>query len=158
MHEQYPFKNSPQSLTLECEIKRVAAERDESIEKTIETLAELSGVGIRQIYNYRVGKTDIPSGLISVFCNQFGSKAMAMAILKQCEQCEEIEAFDIVKLANESCQLTLKAHYKVLEVLDDGKIDGFENNEVKRVVAASVASFHRLEQIVDDGYNRRRAA
>lgn len=157
MREQYPFKNSPQSLTFETEIKRIAAEREENIEKTIKKLSELSGVKERQIYNYRTGKTDIPSSLIPIFCNQFGSNALAMAILKQCSPTEEIEDFDIVKLANKSAQLTLKTHSKFLEIFEDKKVDGFERNEVKRLTAAGVASFHQLEQVVDDAYNRRRA-
>lgn len=158
LHEQYPFKNSPQSLTLECEIKRIAAERGESIDQTIKILADLSGLSERQIYNYRTGKTDIPSGLIAVFCNQFGSNALAMAILRQCEQCVELEAFDIVQMANRSAQEMLGVHQHFLKVFDDGQIDGFEVNEVKRKTASGVAWFHRLEQVVVDAYNRRRAA
>lgn len=158
MHEQYPFKNSPQSLTLECEIKRIAAERGESIDQTIKNLADLSGLSERQIYNYRTGKTDMPSGLIAVFCNQFGSNALAMAILRQCEPCAEIEAFDLVRLASQSAQETLGVHQHFLKVFDDGQIDGFEMNEVKRKTASGVAWFHRLEQVVEDAYNRRKAA
>lgn len=158
MHEQYPFKNSPQSLTLECEIKRIAAERDESIDRTIKNLAGLSGVSERQIYNYRNGKTDIPSGLVAVFCNQFGSNALAMAILKQCCRTEDCEDFDIVRLANRSARHTLSAHERFLEAFDDGTIDGFELNELKKQTAAGVSNFHRLEQVAEDAYNRRRAA
>lgn len=158
MHEQFPFKNSPQSLTFENEIKRVAREREEPIAKTIEKLATLSGVGERQIYNYRDGKTDIPSGLIPVFCRQFGSNALAMAILGQCEPCAEIDAFDIVQLANESCRKTLEAHNRFLEAFSDGKIDGFEHNELKKATAGAVASFHRLDGIAEADYNRRRVA
>ena len=158
MHEQYPFKNSPQSLTLECEIKRIADERSESIDQTIKNLAALSGLSERQIYNYRTGKTDIPSGLIAVFCNQFGSNALAMAILRQCEVCEEVELFDIVLLANKSAQETLGVHAHFLSAFEDGQIDGFEYNESKRKTANAVAHFHRLDKVVEDAYNRRRAA
>lgn len=157
-HEEYPFKNSPQSLTLDCEIKRIAAERDESTDKTIKNLADLSNLSERQIYNYRTGKTDIPSGLIPVFCNQFGSNALAMAILKQCCRTAECDDFDIVRLANVSARHTLAAHERFLEAFDDGVIDGFELNELKKQTAAGVANFHRLEQVAEDAYNRRRAA
>jgi hypothetical protein len=157
MHEQFPFKNSPQSLTFENEIKRVAVEREETIEKTIKKLAELSGISERQIYNYRNGTTDIPSGLIAVFCNQFKSNALAMAILAQCEPCNSIDEFDIVQLANESCRKTLEAHTRFLEAFSDGKIDGFEHNELKKATAGAVACFHRLDGIAEADYNRRRA-
>lgn len=158
MREQFPFKNSLQSLTLENEIKRIAAEREESIEETINKLSHLSGITVRQIYNYRNGKTDIPSGLIPVFCRQFGSNALAMAILKQCEPTPEIEDFDLVKLANKSARQTLKAHDRFLEAFEDGKIDGFEINELKKATAGAVANFHRLEGIAEDAYDRQCAA
>lgn len=157
MREQFPFKNSPQSLTLENEIKRIAKEREESIEQTISNLAELSGIGERQIYNYRNGKTDIPAGLLAVFCNQFGSNALAMTILKQCEPCNEMDGFDVVQLANESCRQTLTAHNLFLEAFADGKIDGFENTRLKKAAAGAVACFHRLDGIAEADYQRRRA-
>ena len=158
MHEQFPFKNSPQSLTFESEIKRVAGERDEAIERTVSKLAELSNVGERQIYNYRNGKTDIPSGLIPVFCRHFGSNALAMSVLAQCEPCADMDAFDLVQLANESCRATLTAHNRFLEAFSDGKIDGFEHNELKKATAGAVASFHRLDGIAEADYKRRHAA
>ncbi len=158
IHEQYPFKNSPQSLTLECEIKRIAAERGESIDQTIKHLADLSGLSERHIYNYRTGKTDIPAGLTVVFCNHFGSNALAMAIVQQCCQTADCDGFDIVRLANKSARHTLAAHERFLEAFDDGVIDGFELNELKKQTAAGVANFHRLEQVAENAYNRRRAA
>lgn len=158
MRGEYPYKNSPQSLTLESEIKRIAREREESIEETISKLCKLSGIKERQIYNYRNGKTDIPSGLIPVFCQQFGSNALAMSILRQCGATEEFELFDLVKLASETAQQTLETHRYFLEIFDDGKIDGFEKNEAKKKTATTVASFHRMEQIVEDTYDRQRAA
>jgi len=158
MHKTYPFKNSPQSLTFESEIKRVAKEREDSIEKTIENLSEMSGVTVRQIYNYRNGVTDIPSGLIPIFCKQFGSNALAMSILNQCGETEKIDDYDIVRLANQSAQKTLKVHQDFLVAFEDGKVDGFELMDLKKSTATSVACFHLLEQIAEDNYNRKRAA
>lgn len=157
MHEQFPFKNSQQSLTFENEIKRIAEERQETIAETSKKLSKLSGVGERQIYNYRVGKTDIPAGLIPIFCKQFGSNALAMSILKQCEAAEQIDGFDLVKLVNTSAQNALGVHQHFLKVFEDGKITGFEFNETKIKTAKAVAVFHRLDQIVEDAYNRRNA-
>lgn len=158
MHEQYPFKNSPQSLTLETEIKRTAKERGETIDRTIEILSDLSGVSVRQIYNYRNGVTDIPSGLIPCFCKQFGSNALAMSILNQCGESDEIENFDLVKLANQSAQAMLGAHQHFLAAVEDGVIDGFEFNESKRRTANVVSMAHRLDQVIEDAYKRRHAA
>lgn len=158
MHEQFPFKNSPQSLTFDGEIKRIAEERGETIAEASKKLSKLSGIGERQIYNYRVGKTDIPSGLIPVFCIQFGSNALAKSILGQCGQSAEIEDFDLVKLANRSAQDALGVHQHFLSVFEDGKVTGFELNETKIRTNKAVAVFHRLDQIVEDAYNRRQAA
>lgn len=157
-NEEFPHKNSLHSLTLESEIKRIAAERVEPMERVVRKLAEMSGIGERQIYNYRTGKTDIPSSLIPVFCRQFGSNALAMAILQQCRESDEQDCFDLVRLANQSARTTLQAHDKFLEAFDDGHINGFEYNELKKASAGAIANFHRLDQIVEDAYSRRRAA
>jgi hypothetical protein len=158
LHNQYPYKNSPQSLTLDTEIKRIAEDRGESIGLTIKRLAEFSGITERQIYNYISGKCDIPSGQIPVFCREFGSNALAMTILQQCGETLPVEDYDIVRLANKSARETLQAHDAFLEVFDDGDIDGFELNKVKKLKAKAVANFNQLEQIAEDSFNRRRAA
>lgn len=156
MREDFPFKNSPQSLTFENEIKRIATEREEPINQTINTLSKMSGVTVRHIYNYRNGKTDIPSGLIPIFCKQFNSNALAMSILTQCETTEEFEGFDLVKLVNKSGQYALGVHGHFLEIFEDDKVTGYELNESKRLTAGAIAVFHRLDQIVEDAYNRNR--
>lgn len=158
MHENYPHKNSPQSLTLETEIKRIAGDRGESIGRTIERLAEFSGVGERQIYNYIGGKTDIPAGQIPVFCREFGSNALAMSIIHQCEQTEPIEEYDIVRLGSKSARETLIVHELFMEAFDDGEIDGFELTKLKKSKASAVANFNHLEQIAEDNFQRRRVA
>lgn len=157
MREKYPYNNSPQSLTLENEIKRIAAERGESIEQTIRLLANFSGISERQIYNYRTGKCDIPSSHIPMFCRHFKSNALAMTILQQCDEREPLEAFDIIRVGNQSARLTLQAHDSYFKAFDDGVIDGFELNELKKATAASVASFNQLEEIAEASYQRRTA-
>ena len=157
MRDKFPYKDSPQSLTLENEIKRMAAEREESIEKTIRLLAGFSGISERQIYNYRSGKCDIPAGHIPIFCQQFKSNALAMTILQQCEECEPLEAYDIVRLANQSARITLEVHTAFLEAFDDGKIDSFERSKLKKAKAGAVASFNRLDEIADAHYQRQGA-
>lgn len=157
MRDKFPYRNSPQSLTLESEIKRVAGERGEAIDLTIERLSDFSGVGVRQIYNYRTGKCDIPSSQIPTFCKQFGSNALAMSILHQCEEIEPIETYDIVRLANKSCRETLEVHDDFLSAFEDNVVDGFELTKLKKNKAKAVAHFNQLEEIAEAHYERQRA-
>lgn len=158
INEKFPYKNSPQSLTLENEIKRTANKRGESIGRTIERLAEFSGITERQIYNYISGKCDVPSGQIVVFCREFGSNALVMSILHQCEESKPLEEYDIVRLGNKSARETLAVHDTFFEVFEDGEVDGFELTKLKKSKASAVANFNYLEQIAEDNYKRRRAA
>lgn len=157
-NEEFPFKSSPQSLTLENEIIRVAKEKQIPVADVLSHLAKFSQITERQIYNYRAGKTDIPSSLVPVFCNYFQSKALAMSILIQCNDKEEIDNFEIVKIANDSCRQTLNFHNKFLEAFEDGTIDGYEYIELKKSTAGAIAGFHLLESIVESDYKRRKAA
>jgi len=152
MRDKYPHKNSPQSLTLESEIKRLAADREESIETIISRLVEFSGISERQIYYYRSGKCDIPAGHIPIFCKQFKSNALAMSVLQQCEEYEPLETYDIVRLATASARETLKVHDAFLEIFDDGKVDGFERNKLKKLHAGAIANFNRLNEIAENNY------
>lgn len=157
MRERFPYRNSPQSLTLESEIKRVAEERGEAIDLTIERLSEFSGIGVRQIYNYRSGKCDIPSSQIPIFCKEFGSNALAMSVLQQCEAAELLESYDIVRLANQSARHTLQVHDDFLAAFDDNVVDGFELTNLKKKKAKAVAHFNQLEQIAEAHYERQAA-
>ncbi len=156
--EEYPFKDSPSAVTFTNEIKRIAQQREEDMSLTMEKLAKVVSLNVRQIYNYRMGRTQIPDNLILIFCRQLRSTAMAAAWLREQDAMDELENFDLIKLANESAQETLKVHQQFLESFEDGQIDGFEFSESKRRTAKAVACFHRLDQVVEDAYNRRRAA
>ncbi len=157
MRDKYPYKDSPQSLTLESEIKRLAADRQESIETIIKRLADFSGISERQIYYYRSGKCDIPAGHIPAFCKQFRSNALAMAILQQCEDCEPLDCYDIVRVATKSARETLQVHDAFLEVFDDGRVDGYERTKLKRLTAGAIANFNRLDEIAETNYQRHAA-
>ncbi len=141
---------------MKYERKNVGSMREESMENTIELLAKLSGVAARQIYNYRMGKTQIPDNLILLFCREFRSTAMVAAWLREQNTLDELENFEIVQLANRSARQTLQAHDRFLEAFGDGVIDGFELSELKSQTAASMACFQKLEQVAEDAYQRRR--
>lgn len=154
----HPFKNSPIALTIEAEIKRVAESRDESINETISRLAKFTNLSIRQIYNYRMGKTQVPENLILIFTKQFASTALVSAWLAENEVTEVPDNFDLVRLANKSARQILQTHDSFLEAFEDGHIDGFEITELKKSAAKSVANIKELEHIAELNHQQRRVA
>jgi hypothetical protein len=155
-NEEFPFKNTPIQLTFEAEILRLSKEREEPIGDVIGKLAKMSGVKERQIYRYRSGSNAIPESSILPFCKQFKSAALVVAWLQAETALDEPEGLDIVQIANRSCKQVLETHSRYLSAFDDGQIDGFELAELKRNTAATVASFHFLQNIAEANYQRRR--
>ncbi len=158
-HEEYPYKNTPVTLCFEAEVKRIADERDESLSEVISKLARMSGVGERQIYNYRQGKTEIAPEQIKIFCQQFNSFALGCAWFStfgiEQEICDE---FDLSRFASRTVRNVLQAGDKFLSAFDDGKIDGHEMNELELASAQIQRDARRLTEVARDNYNRRRAA
>lgn len=148
-HDDYPFKDSILSLVLDSEIKRIANEKGLSVGEVITKLASNTGVCERQIYNYRSGKTDVQASHIPIFCKQFGSNAIALALLNECEETnvEVPDAFDIVSLASKTARHTLKHHELYLKAFDDGEIDGFELSELNQSTASSIRDMKLLQEI-----------
>ncbi|HQZ81625.1 MAG TPA: hypothetical protein PLR83_00265 [Pyrinomonadaceae bacterium] len=94
-----PETHSLVALTFDAEIKRLAVEKGLEIGTVMTKLAGFTGLDERQLYNYRSGKTDIPSLLIPVFCKQFESNALAMAIVSLCDvtPIETDDGFDVAR-------------------------------------------------------------
>ncbi len=151
-NEEYQYKNSPQSLTLSSEIRRVSEETNMPVNAVIKSLAKNCGVSERQIYNYRSGKTDIPIAVVSACCKRFKSSSLALSVLDQCEGMELPEAFDIVRLANRSARATLEAHCEFLQAFNDGTICGAELTRLKEIKAKAISSFHSLEQVAEQAF------
>ncbi len=158
-HDEYPFKNTPVTLCFEAEIKRVAEEREEPLGDVTAKLANLSGVGERQIYNYRTGKTEIAPEQIKIFCQQFNSFALGCAWFStfgiEQDVCDE---FDLSRFASQTVRNVLQAGDKFLSAFDDGHIDGHEMNELELASAKIQRDARRLTEVARDAYNRRRAA
>lgn len=153
---EYPTRLSPVAMTFEAEIKRTAIEKGLEIGEVIAKLAKLADVAERQLYNYRSGKTDIPAMLIPQFCKQFGSNALAMAIVTMCNgtEFEERDAFDLAKFASQSVQDTLKGHDEFLDAFDDGTIDGHELAKLSHSTAKIIRNAHRLNEIARRAHER----
>ena len=159
MRDKYQYKNTPVTLCFEAEIKRIIDERGESAAEITNKLAAMSGVSERQIYNYRNGITELQPGHIKIFCQQFGSSALAFAWFStfNVEQ-EAIDEFDLCRFASKTVRNVLQAGDRFLSAFDDGKIDGFEMNELELASAQIQRDARRLTEIARENYNRRRAA
>jgi hypothetical protein len=156
--EEYPYKHCLTTLTFDSELKRVAEERSEQIGITISKLSTLSGVGGKQIYNYRMGKTPIPEASLLAFCKHFASTAIISAWLAENEVCEVPDGFDLVRVTNKSAQQFLKTHEAFMTAFDDGKIDGFEMIELEKSTATSIASVNNLRHIARMSFQKKKVA
>lgn len=154
--DEYPFRNSLLALTLDNEIYRLANEKGLQVGEVITKLANNTNVSERQIYNYRSGKTDFQASHIPVFCKEFGSNALALALLNLCDETEiEVpEDFDIVSLASRTARHTLSHHEKFLNAFEDKQIDGFELTHLKHSTAESIRNMRLLEEIAITSYEQ----
>lgn len=160
MREEYPAKDSLVALTLESEITRIAAEKGLEIGTVTKRLSLAVDVSERHIYDYRNGKTDIPAMLIPKFCREFGSDALAMAVITLCNETEidERDEFDLGRFASRAVRNVLKGGDDFLEAFDDGVIDGFEIIKLKRSTARIIRDANQLLEIATVEHQRRRAA
>lgn len=160
MSDQYPFKHSATTLCFEAEIKRLAEEREEPIAQLISDLAKLSGVGERQIYNYRSGKSEIPITAIQGFCEQFDSLGLGLAWLSTFSVGSDgiEELFDLSRLASRTIRNVLTAGDLFLEAFEDQKIDGFEIEKLKHAGARIHRDTRMLTQVAEKAYQRSKAA
>lgn len=144
-----PETHSLIALTFDAEIKRIAIEKGREIGEIMTKLAGFTGLDERQIYNYRSGKSDIPSLLIPVFCKQFESNALAMAVLSLCEaeNSPDADGFDIARFCTTTVREMLECGADFLDAFDDGKIDGHEMAKLKNTRAKIIRSANRLLEI-----------
>lgn len=150
---------SPVALTFEAEVKRAAAEKGLPIERVMTKLAEFTGVGVSQLYNYRTGKTSIPADLIPELCRQFQSKALAMAVLNACGDVvedEEHEPLDLTRFCSSTVRNMLAGGEEFLEVFDDGKVDGHELTNLSHRAARINRDVHRLLETAEAAHRRLR--
>ncbi len=149
--------HSPVALTFYAEIKRLAVDKGIEIGKVMTKLAGFTGLDERQLYNYRTGKTDIPSLLIPVFCKQFESNALAMAVVAMCEpgDTDERDAFDLTKFCSGTIRNMLKGGEEFLDAFDDGRIDGHELIKLKNTRARIVRDANRLVEVASHAHERR---
>jgi hypothetical protein len=151
--------HSPIALTFEAEVKRMAAEKGLSMEQTMSKLAGFTGLDERQLYNYRSGKCDIPCLLIPVFCKQFESNALAMALIGMCDDAnfDADDAFDLARFCAGIVQDMLKGGVAFMDMLEDNRLDGREIVRIKNVRAKLVRDINRLVEVAVTAHERRAA-
>jgi hypothetical protein len=114
--------------TLRAEIRRVARNEDKSIEELVDELKELTDYSVRQIYNFKCGKWDIPSRLIPVLCKRFGSRALLSALADECSdtRVEVPELFDLGKKVAETLRDDMGFYLELVKAFEDGVIQPHE--------------------------------
>jgi len=139
-------EHSPMALTFNAEIKRLAIEKGIEIGKVMTKLAEFAGLDERHLYNYRSGKTDIPSMLIPVFCKQFQSNALAMTLVGLCDvgDFEDRDNFDLSNFCADTVSNMLAGGQTFINAARDGRIDGHELIEIKNTSARIIRDAHRI--------------
>jgi hypothetical protein len=157
--EEFPYKNTPVQLCFEAEIKRVADEREEPMAEVLKKLSKFSGVGERQIYNYRMGKTELTPELIKIFCEQFNSIALGMSWLSTFDvEHKEHELYDLSRFASSTVCNVLQAGDRFLRAFEDSHIDGHELNELELAGAKIQRDATRMVEIARGAYKRSRTA
>jgi hypothetical protein len=149
--------HSPVALTFDAEIKRVSAEKGLEIGKVMKKLAAATGLEERHLYNYRSGKTDIPSLLIPILCKQFESNALAMTVIGLCDDCsfDERDAFDLAKFCTGTIRNMLKGGEDFLDAFEDNRIDGHELIRLKNTRALIVRDANRMLEVAVHAHERR---
>lgn len=144
------------AMTFDMEVKRLAAETSRPIGEIMTRLSEFTGLDERQLYNYRQGKTDIPALLIPVFCKQFKSNALAMAVVSLCEvQVDEQDAFDLARFCSGTVREMLKSGEEFMDICEDGKITGNELLAMKNTRARIIRSANKMYEVAATAHDRR---
>lgn len=158
--DEFPARLSPVKLAFEAEIQRVIADDGINCEDLIKQLADVAGVVPGQIYNYRSGKTIIPELSIPKFCRFFGSNAIAMAMVEACytPDVDEHDDIDLSLLISRTIQDFLKLGDEFIEAMTDGTITGREYAKLSFAKARIHRNAHRLGEVIDFEYNRRKVA
>lgn len=152
-----PETHSLVALTFDAEIKRIAIEKGREIGEIMAKLAGFTGLDERQLYNYRSGRSDIPALLIPIFCRQFESNALAMAVLSMCdaEHTPPADGFDIARFCSESVKEMLECGTDFLNAFEDGRITGHEVAKLKNTRAKIIRSANRLLEAAQTARGRR---
>jgi len=141
-----PPRLSPLAFTFDSEIKRMAEENGLEIREVMSKLAGFTGLCDNHLYNYRTGKTSIPAEQIPEFCRQFQSNALVMALVGMCGETEivELDQFDLARACSSTVRSMLKGGDVLMEVCEDGKIDGYEEIRISKEAATINAHSNRL--------------
>lgn len=147
---------SPIALTFEAEIKRAAAEKGLEISAVMEKLSGFTRISVSQLYNYRTGRTSIPSDVIPILCRQFNSNALAMAVVTMCDTVEpdDHDGFDLARFCSQSVRDMLQFGDEFMEAFEDGKIDGHEETRLNHAAAKIIRGTHRKLELVRSARRR----
>jgi hypothetical protein len=147
--------NFPQ--TLEAEFKRLAKKEQKPMEELVEEIARLVKKSVRQVYNWRSGKWDVPSQLVPVLCRRFGSLALIHALEDECRdiEAEMPEAFDLARLTSQTIREDLLHYERVMVAFEDRTITEGEFGEKVASGARVISNVRQFEAIAQGALERR---
>lgn len=147
--------NFPQ--TLEAEFKRLAKKEQKPMEELVEEIARLVRKSVRQVYNWRSGKWDVPSQLLPVLCRRFGSLALIHALEDECRDVEvELpETFDLARMTSQTIREDLLHYERVMDAFEDRAITEGEFGELVASGARVISNVRLFEAIAQGALERR---
>lgn len=145
--------------TLHREFKRVARAEQIAMEDLVNEVSKLVECSPRQIYNYRSGKWDLPSGLIPALCKRFRSRALLDELTAGCAETpvDVPDAFDLTRLVAQTVRDDMRHFEKFLDAFEDGVVEGHELAELRESGARVVENVRQFEAIAEADFNRRQA-
>ncbi len=145
--------------TLDREFKRVAKFEQISMEDLVNEVAALTDCSTRQLYNYRSGKWDLPSGLIPILCKRFRSRALLDELAGACAETpvDVPDAFDLTRLVAQTVRDDMHHFEKFLDAFEDGVIEPREMEELRESGARVVGNVRKFEAIAEADFSRRQA-
>lgn len=145
------------SHTLDDEFKRIAKEEGLTLEDLVTEVASLTKKKARQIYNFRSGKSSLPSDLLPILCKRFGSLALIRTLEECCEETKvEIpDGFELGKLVSQTVRDDLRHYERFMDAFEDGVIERTELDELNRSGERVVQNVRMFLEIATADYQRR---
>lgn len=142
---------------LDNEFRRVAKAEGKSMDALVEEIAGLTGKSVRQLYNFRSGKWDIPSQLIPVLCRRFRSRALLDALSEECgESAVEVpDPYDLTRLVSQTVRGDLRYFEQFLDAFEDGVIEKQELDRLRESSEYLILDVKKFFAMAEADYARR---
>jgi hypothetical protein len=140
---------------LDGEFLRIAGEEDVKLSALVGEVAQATGYSERQIYNFREGRSDLPSALIPFFCERFKSRALIDALSDSDFNVEVPEMYDLTRLTSRAVRDILQHYERYLDAFESDGIDRAELAELEISGDAVVRTVRQFLAIAEADCERR---